>query len=70
MSNCLEGIRQTIKHAKLMGVKRRILVRPFLMRAQSHFGFGIVFEFRGAKRTDVVARGGRSVFSLQFDFID
>lgn len=58
-SRCLEQIRETIQHTKLMGVKRRIFVRPFLMRGQGHFGSGIVFEFRGAKRTDVVARGGR-----------
>jgi hypothetical protein len=42
----------------VFGVRRRILVRPFLMCMHPLFSNGIVFEMRGPKRV-VVARGGR-----------
>ncbi|EUC62024.1 PEK/GCN2 kinase [Rhizoctonia solani AG-3 Rhs1AP] len=57
----LEEIKRTLTLAHLMGVKRKIVVTPWSssMLSQVDFTGGLVFEARGAKRTDIYARGGR-----------
>ncbi len=42
-----------------MGVHRRMMIHPFLMRLHPLFGPGVMFEVRGKRA--VVARGGRYV---------
>lgn len=59
LSDAIKDIQQTIRFAALMGVRRRFLFRPMIMANQPQYGNGIMFEFRGVKRTDVIARGGR-----------
>ncbi|KAG8705429.1 hypothetical protein FRC08_001676 [Ceratobasidium sp. 394] len=57
----LDELKHTITLARLMGIKRRIVIVPWSlsMLNQADFTGGLVFEARGAKRTDIVARGGR-----------
>ncbi|KAG8734066.1 hypothetical protein FRC11_012669 [Ceratobasidium sp. 423] len=59
--DALEEIKRTLTLAGLMGVKRKIVISPwsFSMLNQADFTGGLVFEARGAKRTDIFARGGR-----------
>ncbi|CAE7198685.1 unnamed protein product [Rhizoctonia solani] len=57
----LEEIKRTLTLARLMGVKRKVVITPWApsMLNQADFTGGLVFEARGAKRTDIYARGGR-----------
>lgn len=57
----LEEIKRTLSLARLMGIKRKIIIAPWSpsMINQVDFTGGLVFEARGAKRTDIFARGGR-----------
>ncbi|CUA75102.1 eukaryotic translation initiation factor 2-alpha kinase [Rhizoctonia solani] len=57
----LEEIKRTLTLAHLMGVRRKIVITPWSpsMLSQADFTGGLVFEARGAKRTDIYARGGR-----------
>ncbi|KAF8682663.1 Anticodon binding domain of tRNAs [Rhizoctonia solani] len=59
--DALEEIKRTLTLARLMGVKRKIIIAPWSpsMLGQVDFTGGLVFEARGAKRTDIYARGGR-----------
>ncbi|KAH7340654.1 kinase-like domain-containing protein [Rhizoctonia solani] len=59
--DALEEIKRTLTLARLMGVKRKIVITPWSpsMLSQEDFTGGLVFEARGAKRTDIYARGGR-----------
>ncbi|CAE6484348.1 unnamed protein product [Rhizoctonia solani] len=59
--DALEEIKRTLTLARLMGVKRKIFITPWSpsMLSQVDFTGGLVFEARGAKRTDIYARGGR-----------
>ncbi|CAE6423470.1 unnamed protein product [Rhizoctonia solani] len=59
--DALEEIKRTLTLARLMGVKRKIIIAPWSpsMLNQVDFTGGLVFEARGAKRTDIYARGGR-----------
>jgi hypothetical protein len=59
--DALEEIKRTLTLARLMGVKRKIILAPWSpsMLNQADFTGGLVFEARGAKRTDIYARGGR-----------
>ncbi|KAG8892983.1 hypothetical protein FRC00_011245, partial [Tulasnella sp. 408] len=55
-----EEVLRTISLARVMGVARPIVFRPFTMLDQPHFRDGVQFEVRGAKRTaEAIARGGR-----------
>ncbi|CAE6446465.1 unnamed protein product [Rhizoctonia solani] len=59
--DALEEIKRTLTLSRLMGVKRKIILAPWSpsMLNQADFTGGLVFEARGAKRTDIYARGGR-----------
>jgi ATP phosphoribosyltransferase regulatory subunit HisZ len=50
-----------------MGMKRKIIIAPWSLSMinQTDFTGGLVFEARGAKRTDIFARGGRYVIISQ-----
>ncbi|QRW14941.1 PEK/GCN2 kinase [Ceratobasidium sp. AG-Ba] len=60
-TEALNGLKHTITLARLMGVKRKIVIAPWSlsMLNQADFSGGLVFEAKGAKRTDIFARGGR-----------
>ncbi|KAG8745969.1 hypothetical protein FRC10_006532 [Ceratobasidium sp. 414] len=60
-TEALDELKHTITLARLMGVKRKIAIVPWSlsMLNQADFTGGLVFEARGVKRTDIVARGGR-----------
>lgn len=60
-AEALEEIKHIITLARLMGVKRRIVITPWSMTMLNQLDFtgGLVFEAKGAKRTDIIARGGR-----------
>ncbi|KAF8610330.1 Serine/threonine-protein kinase [Ceratobasidium sp. AG-I] len=58
-TEALEEIKHTITLARLMGVKRKIVIAPWSMLNQLDFTGGLVFEAKGAKRADIFARGGR-----------
>ncbi|KAJ1309999.1 hypothetical protein OPQ81_006755 [Rhizoctonia solani] len=61
LTDALEEIKRTLTLARLMGVKRKIVITPWSLSMfnQTDFTGGLVFEARGAKRTDIYARGGR-----------
>jgi translation initiation factor 2-alpha kinase 4 len=60
LTSVFEEIRMVVKYATVLGVKRRILFRPWLI--SDMFNTGIVFEVqKGSKRSDVIASGGRYV---------
>ncbi|KAF8340679.1 kinase-like domain-containing protein [Cantharellus anzutake] len=56
-SGALDELRAITSVVVSMGVRRKIMIHPFLMRLHPLFGHGVMFEVRG-KRV-VVARGGR-----------
>ncbi|KAG9101505.1 hypothetical protein FRC06_002969, partial [Ceratobasidium sp. 370] len=60
-AEALDELKHTITLARLMGVKRKIAIVPWSlsMLNQADFTGGLVFEARGVKRTDILARGGR-----------
>ncbi|KAG8734893.1 hypothetical protein FRC12_018300 [Ceratobasidium sp. 428] len=60
-TEALHELKHAVTLARLMGVKRKIVIAPWSlsMLNQTDFTGGLVFEARGVKRTDIVARGGR-----------
>lgn len=61
LQKTFEEIRTTIRFASILGVKHRILLRPWLGN-HDLFKDGILFEVtKGLKRSDVIASGGRYV---------
>jgi hypothetical protein len=58
LSQVFEEIRTLVRYTTILGVKRKILFRPWL--TSELFISGLVFEvLKGTKRSDVIASGGR-----------
>ncbi|KAG9128480.1 hypothetical protein FRC07_009703 [Ceratobasidium sp. 392] len=61
-TEALNELKHAVTLVRLMGVKRKIIIAPWSlsMLNQADFTGGLIFEAtRGAKRTDIFARGGR-----------
>jgi eukaryotic translation initiation factor 2-alpha kinase 4 len=58
LSPVFEEIRTLVRYTTILGVKRKILFRPWL--TSQLFTSGLVFEvLKGTKRSDIIASGGR-----------
>jgi len=63
LSPLVDEIRQTIRYALMLGVSRPIKFRP-LMDSKNFQDSGVWFQIvKRSKRAELIAAGGRSVFS-------